>query len=158
MKVYDDKYIVLTGGAGFIGSGMLRHLNDQGIKNIIVVDELGTDERWENTVRKGFVDFVHKDDLFSWLLGRERDVEAFIHFGACSNTLETDADYLIENNFRYSQQLAEYALENDQRFIYASSAATYGDGSLGFSDDHDMLDKLEPLNMYGYSKHLFTSG
>lgn len=155
MKVYDDKYIILTGGAGFIGSCLLRYLNDQKIYNVIVVDHLKTTEQWKNLVGKKFLDFINKDDLFEWLQGKERDIEAFIHLGACSSTVETDADYLIENNYRYSLKLAEYALTNNHRFIYASSAATYGDGSRGFSDDHDLLDQLEPLNMYGYSKHLF---
>lgn len=155
MKVYDDKYIVITGAAGFIGSCLLKQLNDQGLENIIVVDDLGKDERWKNLVGKRFIDLVHKDDLFEWLRGRENDIEAFFHLGACSSTVETDANYLLENNTRYSIRLAEYALTAGHRFIYASSAATYGDGSQGFSDDHDLLDQLAPLNMYGFSKHLF---
>jgi len=89
------------------------------------------------------------------LKGREKEIEAFVHLGACSDTTETDGDYIMRNNFRYSTKLVEYALENDHRFVYASSAATYGDGSKGFSDDHDMLEIYEPLNLYGYSKHLF---
>lgn len=93
--------------------------------------------------------------IFEWLKGRESAIEAFIHLGACSSTVETDASYLLENNYRFSVQLADYALTNGQRFIYASSAATYGDGALGFSDQEDQLQSLKPLNMYGYSKHLF---
>lgn len=155
MKIHSDKYILLTGGAGFIGSALLHHLNHIGMKNIVVVDQLGQDEKWKNLVGKAFLDFVDKDDLFCWLQGREEDIEAIIHLGACSSTTETDCDYLMENNYRYSCELAEFALTNDIRFIYASSAATYGDGSQGFSDDLDLLETLRPLNMYGYSKHLF---
>lgn len=155
MKVYDDKYIVVTGGAGFIGSSLIRQLNDQGLENIIVVDALEKDEKWKNLVGKRFVDFVHKEQLFDWLRGREKDIEAFFHLGACSSTVEKDADYLIENNTRYSIRLAEFALNAGHRFIYASSAATYGDGLLGFSDDHALLDQWVPLNIYGFSKHLF---
>lgn len=155
MRMYDDKLIVLTGGAGFIGSGVLRHLNDCGVSNIVVVDNLGQGEKWKNLVGKRFVEVLHKDHLFEWLVGRETEVEAFIHLGACSNTMEYDANYLLENNYAYTLRLAEYALKNNQRFIYASSAATYGDGTRGFSDDVDHLENLRPLNMYGYSKHLF---
>ena len=155
MKMFPDKYIVVTGGAGFIGSGVIRTLNDRGMKNIVVVDNLGSSDKWKNLVGKRFVDVLHKDVLFDWLKGRERDIEAFIHLGACSSTVENDANYLLENNYRYSLRLAEYALEWGHRFIYASSAATYGEGNLGFSDNHEMLDIYYPLNMYGYSKHMF---
>jgi ADP-L-glycero-D-manno-heptose 6-epimerase len=155
MKMFEDKYIIVTGGAGFIGSGVIRALNDRGMKNIIVVDNLGNTDKWKNLVGKRFLDAIHKDNLFKWLDGRERDIEAFIHLGACSSTVEKDANYLLENNYRYSVKLAEYALEWGHRFIYASSAATYGDGSLGFSDNHDTLETYSPLNMYGYSKHMF---
>lgn len=155
MKIFDDQYIVVTGGAGFIGSGVVRHLNDRGIYNIIIVDHLGTSEKWKNLVGKRFSDIIDKSQFFEWLKGRESAIEAFIHLGACSSTVETDASYLLENNYRFSVQLADYALTNGQRFIYASSAATYGDGALGFSDQEDQLQSLKPLNMYGYSKHLF---
>jgi ADP-L-glycero-D-manno-heptose 6-epimerase len=155
MKTYDDKYIVVTGGAGFIGSCLIRQLNDQGLENIIVVDDLGQDERWKNLVGKRFIELLHKDTLFDWLQGKEKDIGAFFHLGACSSTVETDANYLLENNTRFSIRLAEYALDAGHRFIYASSAATYGDGLLGFSDDHNLLDQFSPLNMYGFSKHLF---
>ncbi len=155
MKMYDDQLIIITGGAGFIGSCVVRHLNNQGLTNIIIVDDLGKTEKWKNLVGKQFVDIIGKHQLFSWLEGRESLVEAFIHLGACSDTMETDSSYLLENNYRFSVRLAEYALKNDHRFIYASSAATYGDGSQGFQDTEKDLHKLQPLNMYGYSKALF---
>lgn len=155
MRLYDDQLIVITGGAGFIGSNVVRHLNDRGIDNIVIVDELGTDDKWKNLVGKRFYSILEKDDLFEWLKNRESEIEAFIHLGACSDTMEKDASYLLQNNYRFSVRLAEYALRYGHRFIYASSAATYGSGAAGFSDDHNKLDLLEPLNMYGYSKHLF---
>lgn len=155
MKMYDDKWIVVTGGAGLIGSNVIKHLNEIGMTNIIVVDELGMDERWKNLVGKLFFDIIEKDQLFDWLKDRESEIEAFIHLGACSDTTEKNASYLLQNNYRFTLRLAEYALKHGHRFIYASSAATYGDGSLGFSDNEAELSKLEPLNMYGYSKHLF---
>lgn len=155
MKPCDTKYIVLTGGAGFIGSGVLRTLNDLGFKKIIVVDNLGSHDKWKNLVGKQFSDLIHKDALFEWLNGKEQEIGAFFHLGACSSTIEKDANYLLENNYRYSVRLAEYALQHGHRFIYASSAATFGDGALGFSDRHETLEKYAPLNMYGYSKHLF---
>lgn len=155
MTYNPSKKIVVSGGAGFIGSSVVKHLNDQGFSNIVIVDNLGKTEKWKNLVGKSYSDILHKDQLFDWLMGREEDIEAFIHLGACSSTVESDANYLLENNYRYSVQLAEYALINQHRFIYASSAATYGDGALGFSDKEEDLIKFEPLNMYGYSKHMF---
>jgi ADP-L-glycero-D-manno-heptose 6-epimerase len=155
MKQMDDELIILTGGAGFIGSCVLRHLNDQGIRNIIVVDELGQTEKWKNLVGKQFADIIDKSQCFEWLEGRDDKIKAFIHLGACTSTVETDASYLLENNYRFTVQLAEYAIKHNKRFIYASSAATYGDGSQGFSDEENTLSRLAPLNMYGYSKHLF---
>lgn len=155
MKTYDNQFIVITGGAGFIGSGVVRYLNERGMNNLLIVDDLGKTEKWKNLVGKQFADIISKSQLFTWLEGRESLVDAFIHLGACSDTLETDAGYLLENNYRYSVRLAEYALKHNRRFIYASSAATYGDGTHGFHDDERQLYALQPLNMYGFSKQLF---
>jgi len=149
-------YIVVTGGAGFIGSALIRHLNELGISNIIIVDNLGTDGKWVNLVGKRFADIIPIEQMFKWLAERSADeIAGFIHLGACSSTVEQDACYLLGNNYRYTRKLAEYALKHNKRFVYASSAATYGDGSLGFVDDHDQLETLQPMNMYGYSKHMF---
>lgn len=149
--------IVVTGGAGFIGSAMVWKLNSEGIDDIIIVDELGKSDKWHNLVKLRFADFLHKDDFLRMI--REDDlpfnVRAMIHMGACSATTERDADYLLENNYRYTCRLADWAAQRNIRFIYASSAATYGDGSQGFSDSASTTETLKPINMYGYSKHLF---
>jgi ADP-L-glycero-D-manno-heptose 6-epimerase len=156
--------IIVTGGAGLIGSAVVWLLNQRGTDDIFVVDHLGCGEKWKNLVSLSFSDYLEKDDFLRrissamrfWPLpGKREDVEAIIHLGACSTTTEQDASYLINNNFEYSKQLALFALQHGVRFIYASSAATYGDGGEGFSDDAGKLHRLRPLNMYGYSKHLF---
>ncbi len=155
MRLFDDQLIIVTGGAGFIGSCLVRYLNDRGMHNLIIVDDLHRTEKWKNLVGKHFADVISKSQIFHWLEGKESLIEAFIHLGACSDTMETDASYLLENNYRFSVRLAEYALKHGHRFIYASSAATYGDGSKGFVDDPSQLYELQPLNMYGFSKQLF---
>jgi ADP-L-glycero-D-manno-heptose 6-epimerase len=149
--------IVVTGGAGFIGSAFVAKLNAEGQDDIIVVDELGDSEKWKNLVRRRYADYLHKDAFLEMIVGDRVPfpVEAVVHMGACSSTTEQDADYLMENNFHYSCRLADWALAKGVRFIYASSAATYGDGSLGFSDDDRQTRGLQPINMYGYSKQLF---
>lgn len=151
--------IVVTGGAGFIGSALVWKLNKLGYDKIIIVDELGKDEKWKNLVGLRYEDFLHKDDFMGLILQRsvQFKIDAVLHLGACSSTTEKDADYLMDNNVHYSQELAKYCLENNARFIYASSAATYGDGSNGYNDDESKLGELKPLNMYGYSKHLFDT-
>lgn len=149
-----EPLIVITGAAGMIGSCIVRHLNDEGKTNLLLVDDLKLGEKWKNLVGKQFVDLISKHHLFSWLEARGEEVDAVIHLGACSDTVETNADYLLENNYRYTIRLAEWAIQRNKRFIYASSAATYGDGTLGFSDEEAGLEELRPLNMYGYSKHL----
>ncbi|CRX38400.1 ADP-glyceromanno-heptose 6-epimerase [Estrella lausannensis] len=155
MRIFDDQFIVITGAAGFIGSCLVRHFNDLGIYNLVLVDELGHDEKWKNLTGKRFVELIDKKDLFSWIEGRESEIEAFVHLGAISDTQETNASLLLENNTRFSIKLCEFALKHGHRFVYASSAATYGDGTLGFSDSDEDLYKLKPLNMYGFSKQLF---
>jgi len=155
MKLYNDQLIIVTGGAGFIGSCLIQHLNSLGENNIIIVDDLGTTEKWKNLVGKSFLDIISKHKFFDWLNGRESLIDAIIHLGACSSTVEKDASYLLENNYHFSVRLAEFALKHKKRFIYASSAATYGDGAEGYSDAHEGIEKLRPLNMYGYSKQLF---
>lgn len=149
--------IVVTGGAGFIGSAVVWKLNQMGIDKIAIVDELGKEEKWKNLNGLKFADFFHKDDFMGLVLQRKFPfkVSTVIHLGACSSTTEKDADFLMDNNVHYSQELAKFCLENGVRFIYASSAATYGDGSNGYNDDESKLDQLRPLNMYGYSKQLF---
>ncbi len=149
--------IVVTGGAGFIGSALIAALNKRQITDILVVDQLGTDRKWKNLRNLSFVDYVEKDDFLEMVVENRLDsaTEAVFHLGACSDTTETNASYLIKNNYEYSKLLAQWATADNIRFIYASSAATYGDGSAGFSDDVEKMDELRPLNMYGYSKHLF---
>ena len=149
--------IVITGGAGFIGSAFVWRLNQEGIEDIVIIDSLGTDDKWKNLVNLRFADYIHKD-AFLRMICDDRvpfDVSAIVHMGACSSTTERDADYLWNNNYLYTKTLAEWSLQRGIRFIYASSAATYGDGTQGFSDDHSKINILKPINMYGYSKQLF---
>ena len=148
--------IVVTGAAGFIGTNVVRALNAAGREDIIVVDELGSDQKWRNLSDQAFADYVNLHEFRDRaLLDDLPEVEAVIHLGACSATTETDADYLADNNYAYSRDLCEWALRHGVRFVYASSAATYGDGSRGYSDEHDGTPDLRPLNMYGYSKQMF---
>lgn len=137
-----------------IGSGVVRHLNDQGKTHLILVDDLKSGEKWKNLVGKQFVDLLSKHQIFDWLQGKEAEIDAIIHLGACSDTVESNGDYLLENNFRFTIRLAKWALNANKRFIYASSAATYGNGSLGFTDDESQIEKLRPLNLYAFSKQL----
>jgi ADP-L-glycero-D-manno-heptose 6-epimerase len=155
--------IIVTGGAGLIGSAVVQHLNACGREDILIVDHLDHSDKWRNLSPLRFMDYLEKD-AFERLLddgtlsGRlpcGSTLEAVIHLGACSATTEPDATYLIRNNFEYSRKLALTALAAGARFIYASSAATYGDGEHGFVDDDNGLPLLRPMNMYGYSKQLF---
>jgi len=154
-KIYDDQLIIVTGAAGFIGSGVVETLNRKGFKNLVLVDDVKSSIKWKNLLGKNFMEIISRYELFQFIQGREKEIEAIIHLGACSDTTETDGDYLLENNYRYSIALAEYALVNHIRFVYASSAATYGNGDQGYLDQHDLLPTLEPLNLYAFSKYLF---
>ena len=151
--------IIVTGGAGFIGSAIVKELNSRGIDDILIVDRLGEGEKWRNLVGLRFIDFMDKSLFISELETGKMDsmkIDAILHLGACSSTTEKDADYLLDNNFHYSVRIGSWWEKHQQtRFIYASSAATYGDGKYGYSDDESKIDQLFPLNMYGYSKHLF---
>ena len=149
--------IIVTGGAGFIGSALIAELNGRQITDILVVDQLGTDSKWKNLRNLAFADYVEKTDLLEMVIADKLEgaVEAVFHLGACSDTTESDASYLVKNNYEYTKLLAQWATNANARFIYASSAATYGDGSVGFKDDEEKLETLCPLNMYGYSKHAF---
>jgi len=152
--------ILVTGGAGFIGSAMIWHLNRLGYTNIIVTDILKKDDKWRNLVPLKYEDYYEADEFLSWLekdehLLRDMGINTVLHFGACSKTTELDASFLVENNFAYTKILAEAAIRDDARFVYASSAATYGDGSCGMDDKDTNLSKYRPLNMYAYSKQMF---
>ncbi|MGB2601324.1 MAG: ADP-glyceromanno-heptose 6-epimerase [Candidatus Omnitrophota bacterium] len=148
--------IILTGGAGFIGSCFLRKLNDEGINDIIVVDQLDASEKWRNLLGKKFRDYIQKDDFLDMVDSNELPKpKAIVHMGACSSTTETDAGVFIKDNYEYSKKLAEWAFSQKASFLYASSAATYGDGSVGYKDDENDLESLRPLNMYGFSKQMF---
>jgi len=148
--------IILTGGAGFIGSAFLWKLNQEGIDDILVVDNLGTSEKWKNLRGKKFSDYIQKDDFIK-LVEEDKAPKPthIIHLGACSSTVLTDAVYFIKNNYEYSKKLAAWAFKSNVPFIYASSAATYGDGELGYGDNEKDIINLRPLNMYGFSKQMF---
>ena len=151
----NDK-ILVTGGAGFIGSALIWELNRRGCENILVTDVLGTDEKWRNLTALRFDDYLDAGQLLESLeTSAMKEIRWVFHLGACSATTERDASYLMENNYQYTRRLAEWALAGNRRFVYASSAATYGDGSSGMRDGDEMLAQYRPLNMYGYSKHLF---
>jgi ADP-L-glycero-D-manno-heptose 6-epimerase len=147
--------LLVTGGAGFIGSNLIAQLNENGRTDIVVNDTLGTSGKWRNLAKRRILDVVPPRELMSWLDSRK--LEAILHLGAISDTTATDGDLVLETNFRLSLKLLDWCATTRTRFIYASSAATYGDGSFGFGDDWSpaALQRLIPMNLYGFSKHLF---
>jgi ADP-L-glycero-D-manno-heptose 6-epimerase len=150
--------ILVTGGAGFIGSGLIWALNRFGLRDILVCDQLGEDDKWLNLAPLEFDDYVTSTALMEYLEVDSpalRDIQWVFHLGACSSTTERDLGYLMENNYQYTKILCDWAVSHSARFVYASSAATYGDGSHGMIDDEAKIESLRPLNAYGYSKQLF---
>ncbi|MCK1701334.1 ADP-glyceromanno-heptose 6-epimerase [Bradyrhizobium sp. 146] len=147
--------LLVTGGAGFIGSNVVAALNEAGRSDVVVCDLLGNEGKWRNLAKRQLVDIVPPAELPDWLKGRKLD--AVIHLGAISATTATDGDLVFETNFRLSMRLLDWCTANAVPLIYASSAATYGDGEAGFDDDSSVsaLKKLRPMNLYGWSKHLF---
>ena len=146
---------LVTGGAGFIGSNVVAALNDAGHSDVAVCDLLGSEGKWRNLAKRQLADVIPPAELMTWLDGRK--LTAIIHMGAISETTATDGDLVIETNFRFSMRLLEWCAATGTPFIYASSAATYGDGEQGFGDDNALpaLRQLRPMNLYGWSKHLF---
>ena len=155
-----NSWILVTGGAGLIGSAIVYELNQMGYEKIVIVDHLGEGEKWQNLRALRFADYFEKDsdfygDLYTGVYDAEYPFQTVFHLGNCSDTTEPDASYLVDNNFDSGKLLAEYCQRRNIRMIYASSAATYGDGEAGFKDDEDAIDQLRPLNKYGYSKQIF---
>ncbi len=148
---------IVTGGAGFIGSALVWKLNEQGLRDVVIADRMGTGGKWKNLAKRRFTTILHKNELFPWLdvAGARHDVEAVFHLGASSSTTETDVDYLVQNNLNYSIKLWQFCVDHEIPFIYASSAATYGEGELGFVDDPVKMPALRALNPYGFSKQKF---
>lgn len=156
MRDLSGGYILVTGGAGLIGSTLIWELNRLGLRNILVTDRLGTSEKWKNLAALKFEDYLEAEDLERRLMQgcAAHGIHTVFHLGACSATTETNATYLIHNNYEYTKMLAEWSLAHGIRFVYASSAATYGGLEENLSEERP-LDSLRPLNMYGYSKHRF---
>lgn len=149
--------IVITGAAGFIGSNLVAGLAERGERNLVVCDSLGSDGKWRNIANHELRDIVQPEKLMDYLEEHAEDIDCIFHMGAISSTTERDADLIINANFDLSRKLWKWSAKNDVRLIYASSAATYGDGTQGFVDYEtpDELANLKPLNAYGWSKHLF---
>jgi ADP-L-glycero-D-manno-heptose 6-epimerase len=151
-----SEMIIVTGAAGFIGRNVVAALNALGRDRLLLVDSLGSDEKWKNLRGLRYEDLISPAQFLAAVQAdKARAATACLHLGACSATTEADADFLLENNYRYTRTLCEWAVRRNVRFVYASSAATYGDGGEGYSDADEVTAKLVPLNMYGYSKHMF---
>ena len=149
--------IIVTGGAGFIGSNLVAGLEDHGVSDIVICDVLGTGDKWRNIAKREIRDIVHPERLFDYLDTHADQIKMIFHIGAISSTTETDADLIIDTNFVLSRRLWKWCWKNNVRLVYASSAATYGDGEKGFRDEESIegLKPLMPLNAYGWSKHVF---
>lgn len=148
--------IVITGGAGMIGSVIAWHLNTVlGRDDIVIADHFTQPDQWQNLCHRRYANYLDKDELLPWLETSGEKIDAVIHMGAISATTERDFNKLVTNNIRYSQQLWSWCAAHEVPFLYASSAATYGDGSEGYDDDETNIDALRPLNGYGYSKQFF---
>jgi len=149
--------IIVTGGAGFIGSNLVAGLAAAGKNDIVVCDVLGTDDKWRNLAKRELRDLIRPEELFDYLEEHKDSVEIIFHMGASSSTTEMDADFIMKNNFVLTRALWKWCAAHDTRFVYASSAATYGEGREGFKDDDsiEFLSHLRPMNPYGWSKHLF---
>ncbi len=150
-----DSTIVVTGAAGFIGSCMVSYLNQQGFENLILVDEFNDEEKELNLLHKKYLVRVEREDFFNWVQKEKPAVSFVFHLGARTDT--TEFDYAIHQhlNVEYSQKIWNYSTINNIPLVYASSAATYGEGELGYNDDHDIIEQLQPLNPYGVSKNEF---
>lgn len=149
--------IIVTGGAGFIGSNILAGLEKQGYKDIVVVDWLGNGDKWKNIAKRELAAIIAPENMMEYIQKHVDEIEAVVHMGAISTTTETDVDLITRSNFELSWKLWEFCCDHNKQFIYASSAATYGDGSQGFVDDNSLssLNALRPLNPYGWSKAIF---
>lgn len=149
--------IIVTGGAGFIGSNILKGLEDKGYKDIVVVDWLGQEDKWKNIAKRELAAIVMPEDLEAFLEKHKSEITAVIHMGAISTTTEKDVDLIVRSNQQMTTKLWEFCRDYDKQFIYASSAATYGSGEKGFEDDDSLnyLNALRPLNPYGWSKAFF---
>lgn len=149
------KYILVTGGAGFIGSNIAGALADHTDYRVVVTDQFGDTDKWRNLSKHSVFEIISPGETFYWLESHAAQLDAIVHMGAVSSTTETDVDLILETNFTLSRALWRWATQNKKRFIYASSAATYGGGEAGFKDDIAALKTLKPMNAYGWSKHLF---